>query len=212
MEIEGRSVDKMAYVRLATKEDILVIKLLIDELAKFEKMSSEATESALESTLFEQPPFLGPIVLLLELGSPLSAAISQAQSRPTDFQEKSPEVSIYAPNFQDSLSGSCISSNEESQTVVGFVHIFPTYSSFLAKRGFQIGDLYVREAYRRQGLGRILLEAGAQQAAKRKLARVEWYVLEWNVNAIKFYQSMGAVLLQDLKVCRLSGNALENYA
>nr|GLL21823.1 probable acetyltransferase NATA1-like [Ipomoea trifida] len=77
-------------------------------------------------------------------------------------------------------------------TVAGYALFFPNYSSFLAKSGFYIEDIFVPVVYRRKGFGRMLLSAVAGQAAKMGYGRVEWVVLDWNVNAIKFYEQMGA--------------------
>lgn len=96
--------------------------------------------------------------------------------------------------------------------MAGFVLFFPNYSTFLAKPGFYIEDLFVRECYRRKGLGKMLLSAVAQQAARMGYGRVEWVVLDWNENAIKFYEEMGAQILQEWRVCRLTGDALQAYA
>ncbi|KAK9168735.1 hypothetical protein Syun_000875 [Stephania yunnanensis] len=93
----------------------------------------------------------------------------------------------------------------------GFVLFFPNYSTFLAKPGFYVEDLFVRECYRRRGLGRMLLGAVAAQAVKMGYGRVEWVVLDWNVNAIRFYEEMGAEVLGDWRVCRLTGEALLGY-
>ena len=68
--------------------------------------------------------------------------------------------------------------------VGGFVLFFPNYSTFLGKPGFYVEDLFVRECYRRKGFGKMLLSAVAAQAAKMGRGRVDWVVLDWNVNAI----------------------------
>lgn len=88
---------------------------------------------------------------------------------------------------------------------------FPNYSTFLAKPGFYVEDLYVRECYRRKGLGKILLSTVAAQAVKMGYGRVEWMVLDWNVNAIKFYEEMGAQVMNEWRICRLTGEALQAY-
>lgn len=97
-------------------------------------------------------------------------------------------------------------------TVAGFVLFFPNYSTFLAKPGFYIEDIFVRECYRRKGLGKILFSAVAAQASKMGYGRVEWVVLDWNVNAITFYEQMGAQILPDWRICRLTGEALGAFA
>lgn len=69
----------------------------------------------------------------------------------------------------------------------------------------------MRECYRRKGFGRMLLSAVAKQAVKMGYGRVEWVVLDWNVNAIKFYEEMGAKVLSEWRICRLTGDALDAY-
>lgn len=69
----------------------------------------------------------------------------------------------------------------------------------------------MREGYRRRGLGRMLLSAVAEQAVRMGFGRVEWVVLDWNANAIEFYKGMGAEVLPEWRVCRLSGDALLSY-
>ncbi|CAM6087644.1 unnamed protein product [Calypogeia fissa] len=212
----GGSLKKSAYIRLATKADVPVIKLLIEGLAEFEKLMDRvhATEAKLEASLFRQPAFLGPTVLILEIGTPPSSPQQHSSSTtPSEdvFPEKCLEVSI-STEIQDASSSSFISSKDSSRTVIGFTLFFPNYSTFLAKSGIYIEDLFVREEYRRQGLGKLLLKTVAQHAALRDLGRVEWSVLDWNVNAIKFYEAMGAIVQQEWRICRLAGDALKAYA
>lgn len=69
----------------------------------------------------------------------------------------------------------------------------------------------MRECYRRKGFRKMLLSFVAKQAVKMGYGRVEWVVLDWNVNAIKFYELMGAQVMQEWRICRLSGEALEAY-
>ncbi|CAA0814449.1 Probable acetyltransferase NATA1-like [Striga hermonthica] len=97
-------------------------------------------------------------------------------------------------------------------SIGGFVLFFPNYSTFLAKPGFYIEDIFVRECYRRKGLGKMLLTAVAAQAARMGYGRVEWVVLDWNVNAIKFYEQMGAQILPEWRICRLTGEHLQAFA
>lgn len=61
-------------------------------------------------------------------------------------------------------------------------------------------------------MGKMLLSAVAQQAAKMGYGRVEWVVLDWNVNAIRFYEQMGAEVHQEWRVCRLTGEPLQAFA
>lgn len=86
---------------------------------------------------------------------------------------------------------------------------FPKYASFLAKPGFYIEDIFVRECYRGKGVGTKLLSAVAAQAEAMGYERVEWVVLDWNVNSIAFYEKMGAKLMPEWRNFRLSGEELK---
>ncbi|KQY88844.1 GNAT family N-acetyltransferase [Pelomonas sp. Root1444] len=96
--------------------------------------------------------------------------------------------------------------------VVAFALYFTNFSTFLAKPGLYLEDLYVRPAHRRSGLGRALIIQLAQLACERGYGRFDWTVLDWNEDAIRFYEKLGAEVLADWRICRLSGEALERYA
>jgi len=101
---------------------------------------------------------------------------------------------------------------EQSNRVVGFALFFTNYSTFLTKPGLYIEDLFVAADYRRQGLGQALLVNLAQQAVARDCGRLEWLVATWNQPAIAFYQQMGAVVLADWRICRVTGVAIATLA
>ena len=96
--------------------------------------------------------------------------------------------------------------------VVAYALYFTNYSTFLARPGLYLEDLYVSPAQRRLGLGRALLVRLAEEANARGYERFEWSVLDWNENAIRFYESLGATLMPDWRICRLSGQSLQQYA
>ncbi len=95
---------------------------------------------------------------------------------------------------------------------VGFALYFFNFSTFLARRGLYLEDLFVRPAYRGRGVGRALLAALAAIAERRRCARMEWVVLDWNAPAIGFYERLGARPLSDWTVFRLSGAPLAALA
>ncbi|MBA4344432.1 MAG: GNAT family N-acetyltransferase [Methylibium sp.] len=95
--------------------------------------------------------------------------------------------------------------------VVAFALYFTNFSTFLAKPGLYLEDLYVRPAHRRSGLGKLLLTRLAQIAVERDYGRFEWSVLDWNEDAIRFYENMGASVLPEWRICRLTGEALARY-
>jgi Acetyltransferases len=86
--------------------------------------------------------------------------------------------------------------------------LVPSYSTFLAQPGIYLEDLFVFPAHRGQGLGRRLLAHLAATAVERGYGRVEWAVLDWNEDAIRFYRSLGAVPMADWTTYRLTGDAL----
>jgi GNAT superfamily N-acetyltransferase len=96
----------------------------------------------------------------------------------------------------------------DEHTVVGFALYFTNFSTFLGKPGLYLEDLYVRPAQRGSGIGRALLQRLAAIAVQRDYGRFEWSVLDWNQGAIGFYESMGATVLPDWRICRVTGEAL----
>ena len=94
---------------------------------------------------------------------------------------------------------------------VGFALFFHNYSTFLAKPGIYLEDLFVNPGARGRGIGKALLTRLAEVANQRGCGRVEWSVLDWNTPSIEFYRRMGAVAKDEWTVFRLTGEALERY-
>ncbi|MFT3816455.1 MAG: GNAT family N-acetyltransferase [Rubrivivax sp.] len=101
---------------------------------------------------------------------------------------------------------------EVGGTVVAFALFFRNFSTFLARPGLYLEDLYVQPAHRGAGIGQALLQRLAQLAVQRGCGRFEWSVLDWNANAIRFYQRMGATVMPDWRICRVTGDALRTLA
>lgn len=101
---------------------------------------------------------------------------------------------------------------EYPDQVVGFALFFTNYSTFLTKPGIYLEDLFVLPAYRGQGIGKALLSHLAKLALQRDCGRLEWSVLDWNEPAIGFYQRMGATLLPDWRICRVTGESITQLA
>ena len=101
---------------------------------------------------------------------------------------------------------------EIDDVVVGCALWFLNFSTWRGVHGIYLEDLYVRPAHRGAGIGRSLLAALAAQCVERGLGRLEWWVLDWNESAIRFYQSIGAVPMDDWTVYRLTGDALARLA
>lgn len=96
--------------------------------------------------------------------------------------------------------------------VAGFALFFHNFSTFLGRRGLYLEDLFVLPAYRGRGIGRRLLSHLARIAIERRCGRMEWWVLDWNETAIRFYRSIGARPMDDWTVYRLDGDALARLA
>ena len=94
--------------------------------------------------------------------------------------------------------------------VAGFALYFRNFSTFLGRQGLYLEDLYVRPAFRGQGVGRELLLHLAGLAAARGCGRMEWSVLNWNRRAVRFYESLGARPVNDWTVYRLDRAALDS--
>ncbi|MFM9914329.1 MAG: N-acetyltransferase family protein [Rhizobacter sp.] len=95
--------------------------------------------------------------------------------------------------------------------VLGFALFFTNFSTFLAQPGLYLEDLYVQPAQRGRGIGEALLSRVGRIAVERDFGRFEWSVLDWNENAIRFYERMGAMVMPDWRICRVTGDALQRF-
>ncbi len=99
----------------------------------------------------------------------------------------------------------------EGERAVGFALWFHNYSTFLARRGIWLEDLFVEPEFRGRGQGLGLLRHVARLAVVRGCGRFEWSVLDWNTPSIQFYRAAGAEVLPDWKICRMTGEALARF-
>ena len=95
---------------------------------------------------------------------------------------------------------------------VAFALFFHNFSTFLGRKGLYLEDLFVRPQFRGRGYGRALLVHLARIAVTRDCGRFEWAVLDWNSMAIGFYESLGATVLPDWRITRVTGEALQRLA
>ena len=116
-------------------------------------------------------------------------------------QQLSEELGAARPVIEASIAW-------EGVDAVGFALYFHNFSTFLGRRGLYLEDLYVVPSARRRGIGRALIAHVASIAVARRCGRFEWAVLDWNEHAIDFYRSIGAELMADWRICRVSGEAL----
>lgn len=101
---------------------------------------------------------------------------------------------------------------ERDGKMISYALFFHNYSTFLGRRGLYLEDLYVQPTERGTGLGSKMLRYLAALAVERQCGRFEWSVLDWNQPAIDFYQKMGATVLPDWRVVRITGDALDQLA
>jgi GNAT superfamily N-acetyltransferase len=99
----------------------------------------------------------------------------------------------------------------DDERPVGFALFFHNFSTFLTRRGLYLEDLFVVPEARGRGIGKALIAHCARVAVTRGCGRFEWAVLDWNEPAIAFYRSVGAELLPDWRICRLTGDALQRF-
>lgn len=138
-----------------------------------------------------------------------------------DYEKLSHEVVATADTLRTTLfpidpatrpAAACILAFTATGAPAGFALYFFNYSTFLAKPGLYLEDLFIRPEFRGQGLGKALLLHLAQLANQLGCGRMEWSVLDWNQPAIDFYEALGAERKTDWTICRLTGPALARYA
>ena len=133
-----------------------------------------------------------------------------------DFEQLSHQVQTTPEKLMPHLFGErpvaeCLVA-EVDGNVVAFALFFTNFSTFLCQPGLYLEDLYVQPAHRGQGIAKALLQRLGQLAVARGCGRFEWSVLDWNANAIAFYERMGATVLPDWRICRVTGVALSALA
>ncbi|MCP4547477.1 MAG: GNAT family N-acetyltransferase [bacterium] len=101
---------------------------------------------------------------------------------------------------------------ELAGTPVGFALFFHNFSTFRGRPGLYLEDLYVKNGFRGRGIGRALLTRLAQLAVERNCPRLEWWVLDWNRDAIEFYRNLDAQSMDEWTVFRVAGEALTALA
>ena len=133
-----------------------------------------------------------------------------------DYERLADQVTATEQALHDSLFGArphaeVLIADVDGQPA-GFALFLHNYSTFLARPGLYLEDLYVRPAFRRQGIGRRLLTRLARLAVERGCGRFEWNVLDWNDPARRFYESLGAVPMTEWTTYRVTGKPLQDLA
>ena len=133
-----------------------------------------------------------------------------------DYERLADRVVATEQRLRDTLFGErpaaeVLLASIEGETV-GYALFFTTYSTFLAKPGLYLEDLFVKPHARGKGIGKALLARLAKIAVERDCGRVDWSVLNWNEPSLRFYEALGAVRLSDWTTHRLTGEALLKLA
>ncbi|KAJ0167766.1 N-acetyltransferase ats1 [Colletotrichum tanaceti] len=173
-------------VRHARRQDIPIILSLIRELADYEHEldSVQATEETLGNT------------------------IAFAPADQTTYTPGKPQTEPTAPG----RPARCLLLFNEAGEGVGMALYFYNYSTWRAKPGVYLEDLYVRQSERKKGYGKRLLVELAKEVVAMNGGRLEWAVLKWNEPSIKFYESIGAKAMDDWVGMRVDGEALPRLA
>ena len=133
-----------------------------------------------------------------------------------EYEKLSHEVLATEESLTSSLFGEKKNAEvifcEENGIRIGFAIFFHNYSTFLAKAGLYLEDLYIQKAHRGKGYGKQMLAFLAKTAVERGCGRFEWSVLDWNTPSLEFYKSLGAKQMNEWIVHRLTGNELNNLA
>lgn len=133
-----------------------------------------------------------------------------------DFEKLSHEVTATEASLKETLFGDHpyaeVLLAENNQGPVGMALFFHNYSTFLAKPGIHLEDLYVQPDQRGSGIGKALITCLARIAVERGCGRLEWQVLDWNEPARRFYRSLGAKALDGWLTKRVTGESLQAMA
>jgi len=133
-----------------------------------------------------------------------------------EFEKLTHEVGADADSLRRALFGGRrvaeVLIAEYGEAPAGFALFFHNFSTFLAKPGIYLEDLFIRPEFRGKGIGREMLAFLAKLAVERDCGRLEWAVLHWNRRAIDFYRRLGAQPLNEWTVYRLTGRALQDLS
>lgn len=134
-----------------------------------------------------------------------------------EYEKLAHEVTATEERLRDALFGAAPAAEvviawSDRNEPIGFALFFHNFSTFLARRGLYLEDLFVVPEWRGRGVGRRLLGHLAQVAVERGCGRMDWAVLDWNEPAIGFYRRLGARLLDEWRICRLTGAEIARLA
>jgi ribosomal protein S18 acetylase RimI-like enzyme len=100
----------------------------------------------------------------------------------------------------------------DGDTAIGYAIFYPNFASFRGRRGLYLEDIYIQAAYRKQGVGEMMIRELARVAASRGFERIDFLVLDWNKPAVNFYQKLGAVRDEDERHFKFTDDAFRRLA
>jgi GNAT superfamily N-acetyltransferase len=130
------------------------------------------------------------------------------------LDEAEPSVDLLREHLSEEALTGCeaLIAETDRGVAVGFALFFHNYSTFLTNAGLYVEDLFVKSTYRGEGLGFALFRRLAEIAEERGCRRMDWAVLDWNDEALDFYEEVGAEPLDDWTTMRLEEEAIEDIA
>jgi GNAT superfamily N-acetyltransferase len=149
------------------------------------------------ATVADVPVILRLIQGLAEYERMLDQAVATAGQLEATLFGPRPYAEVVLAEEEEVVAGS-------RPVVVGFALFFHNYSTFRGKPGLYLEDLFVVPEARGRGIGKALLLHLKEIAIARGCGRMEWAVLEWNEPAIGFYRKLGAEIMEDWRLCRIS--------
>ena len=141
----------------------------------------------------------------------LSLVRELAEYEELSHEVEATETLIEASLFSESPRLFCEIA-EWNGEAAGFAVWFHNYSTFAGRFGIYLEDLFVRPQFRRKGIGKALLAHLARTCVENGWSRLQWAVLDWNAPSIEFYKSLGAGLMDEWTLCRVTGSALDALA
>jgi GNAT superfamily N-acetyltransferase len=113
--------------------------------------------------------------------------------------------------FGENTKAYCLIAEYENEAA-GFAIYFYNFSTFLAKPGLYLEDLFVKPEFRAKGIGKALIKELAKIAIEEDLGRIEWWVLDWNTPSIEIYKSLGAIPMDEWTVFRVTADKFKSLA
>ena len=156
--------------------------------------------------------------MLIRAAFPHEAPLIQELIHELAVFEKAPEsaqaslVDIEGAFFAAHPAVFCDLVEDEEGVVQGFAIWFLNYSTWTGTHGIYLEDLYIRPEARGRGYGKALLRHLAAICVQRGYHRLQWWVLDWNKDAVEFYQGLGASFMDEWTVMRVDGSALRKLS